>query len=346
VAQEFDPATLKLAGEPQPVADPVTSVGLTGGMNVAASAGGLLLYSAFNTRSQFTWADRTGKPLGVAGEPGEYGTFRLSPDGLRIATAQDRPGGTDIWLLEVERGVSNRLTFNSNVCVYPIWSPDGRTIVFTLTPPRNLFRKDSGGAGSEQPLTQSSNRQYATDWSRDGRWVLYFEVAPGTQRDLWVLPTTPEGAADAKPQPYLRTPYNESWGRFSPEPNPRWVAYQSDESGRLEVYIDAFPQPSGKMRISTGGGTYPQWGAGGRELFYVSPDYKLMVVDLKLTADSVEPSVPRELFRLPAVDTGFSPYDTTPDGQRFLVRAVPEHGASQPLTVIVNWPALMKEVKK
>jgi hypothetical protein len=344
VAQQLDPATLKLAGEPQPVADPVTGVGLTGQMNVAASAGGLLLYSAFNTRVQFTWIDRTGKPLGGIGEPGEYGNFRLSPDGRRIAIQQDRPGSTDIWLLEVERGVSNRFTFNSNFSVYPIWSPDGRTIVFTPAPPRNLFRKDSGGAGSEQPLTQSPNPQYGMDWSRDGRWLLYFEVAPGTQRDLWVLPTAPEGgpAVEAKPQLYLRTPYNESWGRFSPEPGPRWVAYQSDESGRLEVYIDAFPQPRGKTRISTGGGTYPQWGADGRELFYMSPDSKLMVADLKLTANSVEPSAPRELFRLPAVDTGLSPYDTTPDGRRFLVRATPEHGASQPLTVIVNWPALLK----
>jgi len=347
VAQELDPATLKLAGEPHPVADPVTSVGQTGQMNVAASARGLLLYSAFNTRGQFVWIDRTGKLMGVIGEPAEYTAFRLSPDNRRVAAAQDRPGGTDIWLLEVERGVPNRFTSNSNRCTYPVWSPDGRTILFTITPPRNLFRKDSGG-GSEQPVTQSPNPQYATDWSSDGRWALYFEVAPGTQRDLWVLPTTAEEvpAADAKPQPYLRTPYNESWGRFLPQPGPRWVAYQSDESGRYEVYIDAFPQPRGTMRISMGGGTYPQWGAGGRELFYVSAENKLMVVNMKLTSDSIEPAAPRELFPLPAVDTGFSPYDTALDGQRFLVRATPEKGASRSLTVIVNWPALMKEVKR
>jgi hypothetical protein len=124
------------------------------------------------------------------------------------------------------------------------------------------------------------------------------------------------------------------------------VAYQSDESGRNEIYIDAFPRPRGKTRISTGGGTYPQWGAGGRELFYVSPDNRLMVVDLKLTAVSVEPSMPRELFRLPAVETGYSPYDTTSDGRRFLVRATPEHGAAQPLMVIINWPSLLKEARR
>jgi hypothetical protein len=120
------------------------------------------------------------------------------------------------------------------------------------------------------------------------------------------------------------------------------VAYQSDVTGRYEIYIQAFPEPRGKFQISTGGGQFPQWGAGGRELFYVSLDNKLMVASLKLGADSAEPSTPRELFPLPVVDTGLSPYDTTPDGQRFLVRAAPGK-AGAPLTVIVNWTALLKK---
>jgi hypothetical protein len=124
------------------------------------------------------------------------------------------------------------------------------------------------------------------------------------------------------------------------------VAYQSDETGRSEVYIQAFPEPHGATQISTGGGQYPQWDAGARGLFYISLDNKLMAVSLKMGADTVQPSAPRELFPLPAVDDGWSPYDTAADGLRFLVRAVPEHGASQPLTVIVNWPALLKEGKR
>ncbi|MBI1872997.1 MAG: hypothetical protein HYS05_03795 [Acidobacteria bacterium] len=145
----------------------------------------------------------------------------------------------------------------------------------------------------------------------------------------------------AKPQPYLRTPFNEQWGRFSPEPNPRWVAYHSDETGRDEVYIRPFPEARGKTQISTGGGQYPQWRPDGQELFYVSPDYRLMAVTLKIDGDSVTTSAPRELFQLPADDLGWSPYDTI-DGQRFLVRAAPQH-AAQPLTVVVNWPALLKK---
>jgi serine/threonine protein kinase len=346
LAQPLDLRTLKLGGEPRPVADPVANIGNMGQMNVAVSAGDVLLYGAFNQASQFTWFDREGKqPRGV-GEPGEYNLFRLSPDGRTIAAARDRPGFTDLWLLDVERGVSSR--FASNSGQYPIWSPDGRTVVFSSRSPWNLFRQDSSGPGNERRLAQSPNNQLAADWSRDGNWILYLDIAAETGRDLWVLPMTPDGGAvaDAKPRPYLRTHYAESAGRFSPELSPHWVAYQSDESGRFEVYIDAFPQPHGKTMISTGGGTYPQWGAGGRELFYLSPDFKLMVVDLKLTTDSVKPSAPRELFPLPVVDDGFCPYDTTPDGRRFLVRATPEHGASQPLTVIVNWPALLKEGKR
>ena len=169
-----------------------------------------------------------------------------------------------------------------------------------------------------------------------------------TRADLWVVPVTPDGqfAANEKATPYLRTPVNESEGRFSPEPNPRWVAYQSDESGRDEVYVQSFPEPRGPHRMSTNGGKAPQWGPGGRELFYQSLDGKVMAMSLKLGADSVEASAPRELFAfspryslLPALP--LSNFQVAPDGQRFLV-SVPDP-TPRPLTVIVNWPALLKQ---
>jgi len=165
-----------------------------------------------------------------------------------------------------------------------------------------------------------------------------------TKSDLWMLPMTSDGKmreAEA-PKPYLRTPFNELNGRFQPGPGPRWVAYQSDESGRDEIYIDSFPQPRGKKRISTGGGRFPEWGTGGRELFYLSPEDKLMAVRLKLEADTVEPSMPRELFRLPVSSIDFSGhYEVSRDGQRFLVLTNPE-ARPQALTLIVNWQALLK----
>jgi hypothetical protein len=157
----------------------------------------------------------------------------------------------------------------------------------------------------------------------------------------------------AELKPYLRTRSRESNGRFSPEADsglgPRWVAYQSDESGRFEVYVDSFPEPRRKIRISVDGGVFPEWrplsGKGARELYYVSPDYKLMMVELKVGTDSVEPSAPSQLFSLPAAVTTWTPYQVTADGQRFLVRATPDSEPPQPLTMIVNWPSLMKENK-
>jgi hypothetical protein len=206
-----------------------------------------------------------------------------------------------------------------------------------------LFRKDAGGSSEEQPVIGGLNAQYANDWSRDGRILIYYEKSPGTQRDLWTLSLTPEGKVpdNAKPTPYLRTKFNEMNARFSPESNPRWVAYQSNKTGRNEVYISGFPEPRGEFPVSTAGGQYPEWGSGGRELFYVAPDNKLMAVDLTITPDAVRRSAPRALFTLPIIDNAWTPYDTI-DGQRFLVRAVPQQ-ASPPLTVIVNWPALLKK---
>jgi Tol biopolymer transport system component len=248
--------------------------------------------------------------------------------------------------LDVERGTSSRFTDEgSDAQNYPVWSPDGRAIVCYSTLRRNLYFTDAAGAGREQPVVESPNLRIPYDWSRDGRFVLYQEIAPGTGSDLWVLPVTNEGkmAAEAQPRPYLRTPFYESQGHFSPEKNPRWIAYVSDESGRYEIYIDSFPERRHKTLISTGGGMHPLWGTGGREVYYVSPDFKLMAVSLKLGAESVEPSAPRELFLLPGIDIGFEPYDAAPDGQRFLVRARPEKAPPPPLTVIVNWPALLRK---
>jgi Tol biopolymer transport system component/tRNA A-37 threonylcarbamoyl transferase component Bud32 len=343
LAQELDPDTPKLRGEAHAIAGPIPSTAAFGVMPVFASATGQLLYNATSSASQLTWFDRAGRLLAPVGEENAYSfPFRLSPDGRRAAATRDRPGGNDLWLLDMAGGPASRFTSASALNAMPIWSPDGRTILFT-TAAEGLFRKDSGGSGGEQRVTEGSNQQYASDWSRDGRFLIYMENAPDTQRDLWIVPFTAEGKipGNAKPSPYVQTKFNEAQPRFSPEPSPRWVVYQSDRTGRYEVYIQSFPEAHGEVPISTGGGKYPEWGAGGRELFYVAPDNRLMAVDLTITADRVRPIAERALFTLPIIDTGYSPYDTI-DGRRFLVRALPQQ-ASPPLTVIVNWPALLKK---
>jgi eukaryotic-like serine/threonine-protein kinase len=246
-------------------------------------------------------------------------------------------------MVEVERDAWSRFTFLPRVGA-PFWSPDGRQVVFFAGSPENLYRKDASGAGTEQRVTESVNPRWPADWSRDGRLVLYTELAPDTQGDLWVLPVTPEGKPEAgvKARPYLRTRFNEWGARFSPEPSPRWVAYASDESGRFEVYVQAFPEPQGKFQISAGGGTYPEWSPDGRELYYVAPDRKLTVVALQLRAGSLAPSPPRELAVLhPGVGQIIQPYAVAPDGKGFLVQS--PAGGQEPLEVVTNWRALLNQ---
>ena len=341
VAQDFDTEALKLSGVPHPVADPVARMGVHGQMQVAVSATGVLLYSSSNPSRRFSWVDRTGRPQGTLGEPLLNAFFHLSPDGRRVAMTRVNSFGSDLWLLDVTRGVSSRLTSRPGVIYYPVWSPDGRTILFGSDAPPNLFRKDISGAVAEQRLTRSPNPQFPMGWSRDGRFILYEEdTGTGNQRSLWILSTAPH---EAKPRLYSRTTFNECMGQFSPDT--RWVALQSDESGRYEIYIDSFPEPRGKLRISTGGGVLPQWSADGRELFYVSGDSMLMSVSLKVGTDAIEPSTPRALFPLLVIDTDVNSYDAARDGQHFLVLETAEH-AAQPLTVIVNWPMLLDKATK
>ena len=338
VAQEFDGATFKFAGDPRALADAVGIVGGAGFMAVAVSASGTLLYAAADSQ-QLTWFDRAGKQLGTLGDPGQYTSIRFSPDGHQIASARIEAGSA-VWLTDVDRRTSRRTTFDS-AGNYPQWSPDGGTILFMGDNGTALYRKDAIGAAPDQRLAPLSTTDYfLTDWSRDGRFVLNTRNTVETQTDIWVVPVTRDGhlAADAQPTPYLRTPVNESAGRFSPESNPRWIAYQSDENGRNEVYVRSFPEPRGPQRISADGGMTPEWGPGGRELFYQSPDGKVTAVSLKQGPDSIEVSASRELFTLPAGSTFF---EVAPDGQRFLV-PVPDP-TPHPLTVIVNWPALLKQ---
>jgi predicted Ser/Thr protein kinase/WD40 repeat protein len=341
VAQKFDPATFKLGGEPYLIAERVTKHEPLPKMNVAVSANGYLLYDASGPGPQLQWFDPTGKALGPPGELSGVGNFRIAPDGRRTAaTAASPVTGTDVWVVD-ENSLASRMTSQRATFVSPIWSPDGQSMVLAIGSPKlNLFRMNANGSGDPVRLIQSPNNQFFTDWSRDGRSILFRENAPATGGDLWVLRVTPQGVLEeAKPRLYLGTPANENWGRFSPEPRPRWVAYQSDESGRQEVYIAAFPEPRGRFRISPRGGSYPAWGPDGHELYYESSDNKLVAVSLKLGVGSVEASAPRELFALPP-SRGSPPYDIAPDGKRFVVRV--EAQSNPGLTLVTNWPALIK----
>jgi len=345
VTQRFDAQARRLVGDVYTIAE-TNSAGSEAEVHISASDTGRLAYADSKDMAQLAWVDASGNLLTVVGAPlPDVRMFRLSPDERNIAV-QESPGDvtrSDLWMIDADRGVGSRFTADSARSTQPVWSPDGRTIIFTHLGTGNLIRKAQSGGAEGQVLLQRPHEVMPTDWSRDGEWLLIRERNPDTGFDIWKVPVAPDGTLrkGMAPTPYLRTRFNEQNGRFSPEPTPRWVAYASDESGRPEVYVDSFPEPRNKVRLSITGGFVPQWAASGRQLFYVSPEDMLMSVDLSPGSDHVQPSEPRPLFRLPVRSPAGYTYQPSRDGKRFLIVIRPET-ASPSLAMIVNWPALLK----
>jgi eukaryotic-like serine/threonine-protein kinase len=343
LAQRFDAGNLRLEGDPAPLAEDVA----LGGNRAAfwTSDAGLLVYrTGLNAnKAKLVWIGRDGKRLGDAGPEDSYTSLRLSPDGKRVAIGRnDSANFDDTWLLEFGRGVFTRLTFDPKRDTWPVWSPDGRQVAFSSNRSGvyQLYRKDSGGAGQEEQLTTGPRGKGLSDWSRDGRYLLYTDNAGQANMDIKALPL--EG--DRKPIVVLQTPFNEQGGVFSPDG--KWIAYQSDESGRVEVYVSAFSPNAatagGKWQVSKQSGSRPRWRGDGKELFYLEQSVKIMAAGIRTTATSVEPDTPRELFPISVPVNIPSPYDVTADGQRFLVEELTSAGRTSPLTVLVNWQAGLK----
>ena len=350
MAQPFDSRRLELVGEPTAVADKVGSLFLFG--SFSASANGILAYRRASAPSALTWYDRQGKVLSVAREPSAYTyTVALSPDGARVATTRVDPSVTGpnpgIWVHEFGRSVSARLTFDVAPDSAPVWSPDGSRIAFTAIRAggNGLYQKNSNGAGKEEVLIPPTNdSKISNDWSRDGRFLLYTKQDPKTNTDLWVAPLTADGQLSGPPTPFANTEFSEQQGQFSPDS--RWIAYVSDESGRPEIHVRAFPLPAGggsKTLISRDGGTQPRWRRDGKELFYVSLDGKMMAVDVS-SGQAFKASVPKALFQARIYGDDSAPslfrWDTTADGKRFLVDTV--ESSPEPLTMVLNWMAGLK----
>ncbi len=345
LAQRFDAAKLRLEGDPAPLAE---DVAMPAGRVAAAfwtSAAGVLLYRTGESvpKSTLSWIGRDGKRLGDVAPEDAYGSMRLSPDEKRVALGKLDPAGIDdSWVLDLARGVFTRFTFDPKRDTAPVWSPDGRQIVFASdrSGAWQLYQKDSGGAGQDEQLTTTPNAKRPLDWSRDGRYLLYFDQDPKTGTDLWALPD-PGAAGEHKPMPVLQTPFNESDAYFSPDG--KWIAYTSNESKRNEVYVMAFPPSGGKWQISTQGGRHPRWRADGKEIFYVSVDNKMMAEGIRTAATTVETGKPVELFPFVANSNILSPYDVTADGRRFLAEEQSTGTRVSPLTVIANWQAGLKK---
>jgi dipeptidyl aminopeptidase/acylaminoacyl peptidase len=333
-------------GDPLLIAEEIQYFPQTHSALFSVSGNGMLLYQAWSAPglSQLFWFDRSGKQVGSLGAPANQANPRISPDGRRVALdlIDAQTGNDDIWIYESSGGIPTRFTSDPAYDNQPIWSPDGSRIVFMSmrTGHADLYQKSSSGAGGEEVILASERTKYATDWSPDGKSILYRALDPKTNLELWILPV----GGDRKPIPFIKTTFGVSHGQFSADG--RWVAYASNESGTWEIYVAPFPGPGGNWKVSAAGGSEPRWRRDGKELYYLAPDRKLIAVEVK-TGTTFEAGAARPLFQtrprehMSSADL-FS-YDVSADGQRFLVNTDVGEATSPPLTVILNWTAGLKK---
>jgi serine/threonine protein kinase len=355
-AQPFDPETLQLAGDAFPVAQQV-SMNFSNGVAASVSSNGTLIYlTNINRDGQLTWFDRSGKVSGIVGPHGWQDGVALSPDN-RIAAISRNFSGSDVelWLEDLVRGGATAFTFDPTHGRDAVWSPDSSQIIFASADGK-IYRKEANGGGQEEPLLAGGNSKYPSDWSRDGRFLLYTDIDPKTAADIWVLPDPSVKFGDGKPFPFLQTQFSESQAQFSPDG--RWIAYASNESGQEEIYVRPFSgQPSGtagEWKISTAGGREPRWNPDGKELYYLAEEptghfkAQLMAVPVHASGAVFQAGAPARLFDFDYL--GIVPqrnifgYSVAAAGQRFLVNP-----STQPITttlnVIVNWEASVSRNK-
>jgi Tol biopolymer transport system component len=347
VAHSFDSASGQTKGEVFPVAEGVALKNISYAP-VTVSENGVLLFESGRVlgNSQMAWYDRRGKLLEAVGAPGPVGEPAISPDEKSVVFRRNQAVGADLWLRDLARGNEQRFTSDPSYNAGPFWSPQGDLIVFGSIrggANGNLYQKVASGAGQDELVLTNGNTKFPTQWSRDGRFIVYRESNPKTKLDIWVLPV--EGSGQHKPFPFLHSDFNELHGQLSPDSN--WMAYTSDESGQREVYVRPFPGGEFERHISIAGGEQPRWRGDGKELFFVGADEKMMAVPVKAMAGSklvFEPGVPQQLFEAhlitqPGIQGSFE-YDVTKDGKRFLLATTRGGSAStSPLTAVVNWDA-------
>jgi len=356
LAHPFDLSTLSTSGDPAPVVEQISFSGILAAFS-ASSTGVLTYRNAVSSGDdlQLTWVDRAGRPIGTVGSAAQYYGVDLAPDGQRIAVHRHADQGGDIWVADSERGTMSRLTFDPRQDnVGPVWSPDGRRIAYASLRQgvSAIYSKASDGSGDEEKLLDSPPQfaKVAKSWSSDGRYLLFW-MNDRPSAGLWVLPLF----GDRKPFPFTRTSFAELFGEISPDG--KWLAYQSTESGRSEVYVRPFPTGSGKWPVSTDGGAYARWRRDGKELFYVNnisgfSGSPLMAVPIQTDGSTFRAGLPKALFetQLPAgmrhPGGPANSFAVAPDGQRFLLpRAAgsAREPAPSTITVVLNWPALLKK---
>ncbi len=340
MAQPFDPASGTLSGEAQSLASGVVNDFSTWHMDASASNNGLLVLGSGGTADwQLVWMDRNGKQIGtVADKLTNLQTARISPQGDRIALGIDI-GMNDIWVLDLARGVRTRLTFGPVQNNGPVWSPDGRWIAYNSD--RNghatIYRKPSDGSGAEELLLTDDQVVVPSDWSRDGKTLLYSRGSVGSNSEVWALPL------EGERKPWLVVPRAaNSWtGEGSLSPDGHWLAYTSPESGTFEVYVVAFRGGQGKWQVSTNEGLAPRWSRDGKELYYFNVTNRVVTaVPVKENNGALRFGAAQPLATSPASQQGF--YDVSPDGKKILLDLVSQQ-VNQSVTVITNFTAGLKK---
>jgi Tol biopolymer transport system component len=331
-AVPFDLARLAVTGPPAPFLEHVVMASSTGGAQYSLANSGTFVSVLGESRASSLavyWMDRAGKFQPLRSVPGDYVNPRISPDGKQLSLNVFEGGSADVWVYDWSRDTMTRLTFDPGNDIAQSWTPNGQRLTFASNRngAQNLYWQRADGAGEAQRLTESKNTQFAYSWTPDGKTLAFHETDPATNNDLWVLPMEGDeksGWKPGKPKVFLKTPFNEGTPIFSPDG--RWLAYQSNESGRNEVYVRPFPGGEGKWLVSNGGGHQVRWSRNAKELFYVRPeDHKIMVASYRVVGGSFQADKPVLCSPGQLADIGGRPnYDVAPDGKRFAVLRFPE----------------------
>jgi serine/threonine-protein kinase len=343
-AAPMDAERLELTGPARPVVQDVASQFYGGGAEFDAGGGTLLYVKRRPSRETLAWLESTGpaRPFRALGR-GIFGVPRFSPDGKRLALGIVEAGNTDIWVYEWARDAMTRLTFTPGFDTWPVWSPDGKYLVFSSRRhggAQNLYWMRADGAGEAVRLTESKRAQWPSSFSPDGRRLTFTEIDPASSYDVWTLPL--EGVESGRPKAgkaevLVATPYAEGSPMVSPDG--KWVAYRSDESGRLEVYVRRFGAPGGKWQISTTGGEAPIWSRAGKELFYRSAE-GMMAVSYTANGEAFAAGKPRRWSEAKELSVAF---DLAPNGRRFALvqeASADERGTTRVVFVLNFFPEL------
>jgi Tol biopolymer transport system component len=339
MALPFDVATLKRTGEPIRVVAPLSGDAGSSVASLSAAGSGTVAYTQGEARGfVLSWLDRQGRPTGTVARPGQYTNAALSPDGSRVAVSWNvgTPPNRDVWVLDANSGAATRVTTDAGVDASPIFSADGNDVVYSSQRggPYQMYRRRVHGDAPEELLLKSDVATIATDWSRDGRFVLYTRGTAATGLDVWALPLT--GAHE--PFPVVRGSGADDNAVFSPDG--RWVAFQTNESGRNEIVVRPFSAPNSAagaaaaIQVSEAGGTQPLWR--GDEVFFFAPDGSVMAAAIRSSAAGLAAETPVKLFPAPVSLVIRRSYDVSSDGQRFIIPLLDEN-VRQTITIVPNW---------